>query len=81
MRKKLSTIATVGGAALALLSAVSMRDHVRLVEIVTLFFGGVGAGAGIAGLGAARRAAQHGTHTLDPGAPAPPLAPSREKPM
>jgi hypothetical protein len=82
MRKKLSTITTIGGAALALLSAVSMRDQVRLVEIITLFFGGLGAGAGLAGLWAARRAAQRRTPSLaDPSTPTPPLSPSRKEPI
>jgi hypothetical protein len=30
-----------------LLSALQMIDHVRLVEIVTLFAGGMGAGVGL----------------------------------
>jgi hypothetical protein len=42
------------GALLSLLSALSMRDHVRLVDVISLFFGGVGTGAGIAGLIAQR---------------------------
>jgi hypothetical protein len=46
--QRFSAIATALGALVSLMSAFSMRDHVRLVEIVTLFFGGVGTGAGIA---------------------------------
>jgi len=55
MRDKLAVISTALGAVLTFWAAVLMRDHVRMVEIVTLFFGGFGAGAGVAGLVAARR--------------------------
>ena len=55
--RRLSTAATVIGAILSLFSAFTMRDHVRLVEIIELFFGGIGTGAGIAGLIAQRRRA------------------------
>jgi hypothetical protein len=53
--RRLATFTTVLGALLSLFSALAMRDHVRLVEIIELFFGGVGTGAGIAGLIAQRR--------------------------
>jgi hypothetical protein len=55
MREKLPVLSTILGAALSLGSALAMRDHVRLVEIVGLFFGGFGSGASIAVLLAARR--------------------------
>ena len=55
MRERLAIVSTVAGAVVALGSALVMRDHVRLVEILTLFFGGAGAGAGVASLVAARR--------------------------
>jgi hypothetical protein len=48
--QRYSTLATVLGAFLALFSAISMRDHVRLVEIIELFFGGLGTGAGLVNL-------------------------------
>lgn len=71
MREKLPTITTALGAVLSLAAALSMRDHVRLVEILTLFFGGVGTGAGIACLVVAGRAARvdaavTGAHVNDP---------------
>ena len=47
MRDTLAIISTVVGAVLALTGALLMRDHVRLVEIVTLFGGAFGAGAGV----------------------------------
>jgi hypothetical protein len=59
-RRRLATVSTVLGALLSLFSAFMMRDHVRLVEIVELFFGGVGTGAGLAGL-----LAQHRRATAD----------------
>jgi hypothetical protein len=55
MRGKLEIMVLVLSALLAVVSAVSMRDHVRLVEIVGLFGSGVGTGAGIAALVAGRR--------------------------
>lgn len=48
--RRFATVATVLGALLSFYSALAMRDHVRLVEIIELFFGGVGTGAGIAAL-------------------------------
>jgi len=59
--RRLSTVATVLGAVLSLFSALSMRDHVRLVEIIELFFGGLGTGAGLASLIAARARARYGS--------------------
>lgn len=55
MRERLPTIATTFGAVISLVAALSMRDHVRLVDIIALFFGGVGTGAGVVGLVVARR--------------------------
>jgi hypothetical protein len=46
--RRFSAVTTILGAIVSVLSAFSMRDHVRLVEIVSLFFGGVGTGAGLA---------------------------------
>jgi hypothetical protein len=51
---RFATATTAIGALLSLYSALSMRDHVRLVEIIELFFGGVGTGAGVASLVAQR---------------------------
>jgi hypothetical protein len=50
MRRNLALISTILGVALSVVSAFGMRDHVRLVEIVGLFFGGFGSGAGVARL-------------------------------
>ena len=47
MREKLSLLVTFLGLLSAVISAMSMRDHVRMVEIVGLFASGVGSGAGI----------------------------------
>ena len=55
MRDKLAVLSTVLGAVLTLWAALLMQDHVRMVEILTLFFGGFGAGAGVASLVAANR--------------------------
>jgi hypothetical protein len=54
MRWKVSVFATVLSAVVGVLSALEMRDHVRFVEIITLFFGGAGIGAGITALVGAR---------------------------
>jgi hypothetical protein len=50
MRQKWSIVATVLGVLTALMSAATMRDHVRLVEIVTLFASGVATGASLTAL-------------------------------
>jgi hypothetical protein len=55
MRGKLALFSTILGAAVSLTSALAMRDHVRLVEIIGLFFGGFGSGAGVALTVATRR--------------------------
>jgi hypothetical protein len=58
MRQKISLAATALSVLVAIISALSMRDHVRLVDIVGLFASGVGTGASIASamVGRARRA-------------------------
>ena len=50
MRQKWPIVATVLSALTALISAAAMRDHVRLVEIVSLFASGVATGASITAL-------------------------------
>ena len=47
MREHLSTIAFVLSVLTAGVSALAMRDHVRVVEIVGLFASGIGTGASI----------------------------------
>jgi len=47
LKKKIGLIGAAAGLAVSLLSALQMIDHVRLVEIVTLFAGGMGAGVGL----------------------------------
>jgi hypothetical protein len=47
MRERLSLIALVLSVLTAVLAALAMRDHVRLVEVVGLFASGVGTGASI----------------------------------
>jgi hypothetical protein len=46
-KKRIGLISTILGLAVALLGAVQMADRQRLVDILTLFFGGFGAGAGL----------------------------------
>ena len=58
MREKLEIMVLVLSALIAVVSAVSMRDHVRLVEIVGLFGSGMGTGAAIASTVARRRRLQ-----------------------
>ena len=48
MRDKLAVIVTALSAVIAVLSALQMREHVRLVEIIGLFASGAGTGAGVA---------------------------------
>ena len=55
MRDKLPVFSAILGAAVSLVSAITMQDHVRLVEIIALFFGGFGSGAGVAQMVATRR--------------------------
>jgi len=47
LKKRIGLIGAVAGLAVSLLSALQMIDHVRLVDIVTLFAGGMGAGVGL----------------------------------
>jgi hypothetical protein len=56
MREKLSLMALVLSAVVAIMAAFTMRDHVRLVEIVTLFASGVATGASLVGALIRRRA-------------------------
>jgi hypothetical protein len=60
MRQKWSILATVLSVLTALISAAAMRDHVRLVEIVSLFASGVATGASITALVVGRAR----THTV-----------------
>lgn len=62
MRSKFQVAATLIGAIVSLMSALSMADHVRLVEIIGLFFGGMGTGAGLAAL----RASSGGPRPVTP---------------
>ena len=55
MRDKLALFSTILGTIIGIASAVAMRDHIKLVEILGLFFGGFGSGAGVAMLVATRR--------------------------
>lgn len=45
--KRLSLIAAVIGLLAALLGVIQMIDRIRVVDILLLFFGGFGAGAGL----------------------------------
>ena len=57
MRDRLAVLVTALSAIIAVVSALQMRDHVRVVEIIGLFASGAGTGAGIAAamLGRKRR--------------------------
>lgn len=55
MRDKLDIMVLVLSALIAVVTALSMRDHVRVVEIVGLFGSGMGTGASIAAMVARRR--------------------------
>jgi hypothetical protein len=52
--QRFSVVGTILGAVVSLASALAMRDSVRLVDILSLFFGGMGTGAGLASLAATR---------------------------
>ena len=56
--QRFATLSTVLGAVISIVSALAMRDTVRLVDILALFFGGMGTGAGLASLAAARARAR-----------------------
>ena len=60
MRETPAVLVTALSAIIAVVSALQMRDHVRLVEIIGLFASGVGTGAGIAATVAARKARREG---------------------
>jgi hypothetical protein len=47
-RERLDIFVTVLATAIAVMAAVGMADHVRLVDAIVLFFSGVGTGAGLA---------------------------------
>jgi hypothetical protein len=55
MRDLRPVLLTALSAIVAVMAALSMRDHVRLVEIIGLFASGAGTGAGIASTIAGRR--------------------------
>ena len=81
---RLTTIATLASAATALIGALAMGDRARLVDILALFFGGAGAGAGVASMLVQRRLAARASADAQPplagqGAPhTPPTVPWRE---
>jgi hypothetical protein len=54
MRQRWPIVGTVCGVIAALISAAAMRDHVRLVEIVSLFASGAATGASVTSLMVAR---------------------------
>ncbi|GLC28561.1 hypothetical protein [Roseisolibacter agri] len=45
--QRLPVLVTACSALVGLLGALALRDRVRLVDILSLFFGGVGTGAGL----------------------------------
>lgn len=47
-RLRLQLIGALLSLVVALTAALGMRDHVRLVDILALFAGGMGAGVGVA---------------------------------
>jgi dolichyl-phosphate-mannose--protein O-mannosyl transferase len=47
IRKRLSLIAAILGIFIAIFGAYQMIGRIRIVDIITLFFGGFGAGAGM----------------------------------
>lgn len=47
IRKRLSLIGTIIGILVAVIGAYRMIGNIRTVDIITLFFGGFGAGAGM----------------------------------
>lgn len=59
-RERLSLLSTLLSVALAMFGAYEARDHVRTVDILILFFGGVGSGAGLAALAVQLRAGRSG---------------------
>jgi hypothetical protein len=73
LKKRMGLIGAAAGLAAGLLSALQMIDRVRLVDIVTLFAGGMGAGAGLVKAVIDYRKAQ------DRKLPSPPTAPQVRK--
>jgi len=55
MRDMRAALVTALSAVIAVVSALQMRDHVRLVEIIGLFASGAGTGAGIAAMIVSRK--------------------------
>ncbi|MGD1044228.1 MAG: hypothetical protein ABR936_02745 [Bacteroidota bacterium] len=47
IRKRLGFIGAILGIVVAFIGAYQMIDKIRIVDIITLFFGGFGAGAGL----------------------------------
>lgn len=86
LAQRLGAVVTVASALVALASAVGMRDRVRLVDVLMLFVGGVGTGAGVAELVARRRLAardgRRGAPDARPSAawPLPPSVPAPHAP-
>ena len=60
MRDMRAVLVTALSAIIAIVSALQMRDHVRLVEIIGLFASGAGTGAGIAATIAGRKRRSEG---------------------
>ena len=56
--QRFSAAGTILGAIVSVASALAMRDSVRMVDILSLFFGGVGTGAGLASLAVGRMRAR-----------------------
>jgi hypothetical protein len=81
---RLATLGTIASFALALIGALAMSDRVRLVDIISLFFGGVGAGAGLVVVVGQRRRQRRDPAALAASAPGrdpphtPPTVPWRE---
>jgi len=61
MRDRLAVLVTALSAIIAVLSALQMRDHVRMVEIIGLFASGAGTGACIAATVVGRKRRVEGT--------------------
>ncbi len=61
MRDRLAVLVTALSAIIAIVSALQMRDHVRVVEIIGLFASGAGTGAGIAAAVVGRKRRVEGT--------------------
>ena len=55
MRDRLAVLVTALSAFIAVVSALQMRDHVRVVEIIGLFASGAGTGAGITATAVGRK--------------------------